>query len=116
MALDGIWAVEIYGLYGWESTGILIIEGKRALGGGNNHVSIGTCELTADGQVKFTLSVQYHGRVRTLFGESRENFSVAFAGKENNLMIEGTLMRPDRPEMAITCRLSKFAGVPAIPA
>jgi len=44
MTFDGIWAAQIYGVYGWESTGILILENGRVLGGGNNHYSIGTYE------------------------------------------------------------------------
>ncbi len=116
MRLDGIWAVEIYGVYGWESTGILILEDVRVLGGGNNHFSVGTCEISTDGKVKFSLFVQYHGTVRTLFGESSERFSVNFEGKFNDPIIEGTLGRPDRADMNISCRLSKCTDVPGVSA
>jgi hypothetical protein len=115
MTLDGIWTVEIYGVYGWESTGVIILEGGRALRGGNNHFSVGTCEISSYGQISISLFVEYHGHVRTMFGESQEKFSVNFEGKFNDPIIEGTLGRPDRVDMKITCRLTKCGDVPAIP-
>ena len=48
MSLDGIWTLEFYGAFGWESAGVLILEKGRALGGGNNHYSRGTYALEND--------------------------------------------------------------------
>ncbi|MFQ5352280.1 MAG: hypothetical protein ACE5D3_04320 [Candidatus Binatia bacterium] len=115
MALDGIWTGELYGVYGWESTGILILEKGRVLGGGNNHYSVGTYE-ESDDDVSLSFVVEYHGQVRTLFGESRRNISVNFEGKRDGSVIEGTLARPDRADMTVTCRLSKRADLSALPA
>ncbi len=111
MALDGIWATELYGIYGWESTGILVLDNGRALGGGNNHHSTGTYE-EIDGTVHIYLDVKYHGQVRTLFGESSENFSVKLNGRHEGLMIEGVLERTGRTDMSITCRLCKCCELP----
>ena len=116
MTLDGIWAVEIYGVYGWESSGVLIFEGERILGGGNNHFSVGTCKTSTEGEIHFSLFVKYHGRIRTLFGESREKFSVNFEGKFVDPIIEGTLERPDRDDMNISCRMAKCTDIPAVSA
>ena len=112
MALNGIWATELYGIYGWESTGILVLHNGHVLGGGNNHYSVGTCE-EVDGKVTISMDVKYHGQVRTLFGESRDSFSVRFRGDREGLVITGILERPDRDDMAITCRLSRCSELPA---
>jgi hypothetical protein len=48
MSIEGIWTLEFYGAFGWESAGVLILEKGRALGGGNNHYSRGTYALEND--------------------------------------------------------------------
>lgn len=109
--IDGIWAAQIYGVYGWESEGVLFLENGRVLGGGNNHYSVGSYTQSED-QLSMVLSVEYHGHVRTRFGESREKISVKFNGKQDGMEITGTLERPDRAAMTIACRLSKCAELP----
>ncbi len=113
MTIDGIWTSEIYGIYGWESTGILIMENGRVLGGGNRHFSKGVCEV-ADNKVKVTLDVQYHhGHTRTIFGEAGEKFQVTFSGEWEDNVISGYEGRPDHPSVSITARLTKCSEIPA---
>jgi len=59
------------------------------------------------------LTVEYHGQVRTLFGESRESITIKFSGQLIDTEIKGTLERTDLTAMHIACRLTKCAALPA---
>ena len=67
MSLEGLWTSEIYGLFGWENTGVLILTNGQAMGGGNNHYSVGSYSETG-GNVEISLQIEYHGTPRTVFG------------------------------------------------
>jgi len=54
MSPEGIWTNEMMGLFGWESTGVLILERGRAIDGGNHHYSFGSHETTDD-QIRISL-------------------------------------------------------------
>ena len=77
MALEGIWSVEVYGIYGWESNGVLVLDDGTAMGGGNHHFSVGRYRPTDDG-VEIELQVSYHGGPRTLLGAQMESFGLRF--------------------------------------
>jgi len=111
MAPEGIWSNEILGLFGWESTGILILEGGRAVDGGNHHFSIGTYE-SSDGQITISLKVEYHGTPRTMFGSADRNLSVRINGKLSADTIEGQAYRLDKPDQKISVKLTRRADLP----
>ncbi len=109
MSMTGIWSSEIFGLYGWENTGILIFDHGSAIGGGNHHYSEGSYKLSK-GRLSLSLTFHYHGHPRTLFGEARKEFSVLFKGEvAEDTEVTGSLFRPERPDMAITCRFKRRA-------
>ena len=110
MSIDGIWTLEFYGAFGWESAGVLILEKGRALGGGNNHYSRGTYTLAND-TVLITVEVDYFGTPRTMFGERETIFTVAFQGTRQEAMITGSISRPDKSILPLPFRLSKKADV-----
>lgn len=112
MSVNGIWTVEIYGIYDWEANGVLVLENGRALGGGNNHYSVGAYELL-DERMAMDLQVKYFGSPRTLFGESQRDIAIHFKGDQRDDVINGTMARPDKPGMVVTAKLTKNADLPA---
>ena len=110
MSLDGIWTLEFYGAFGWESAGVLMLEQGRALGGGNNHYARGTYALEND-TVLITVEVDYFGTPRTMFGERETIFTVAFHGTRHEARITGSVSRPDKSILPLQFRLSKKADL-----
>lgn len=111
MSVDGIWTSEIMGLFGWESIGVLLLEDGRAVGGGNLHYSTGSYQTSID-DVHFTLSVEFHGKPRTMFGSADKNLSVEIKGKIKDGVIEGSAYRMDKPDQNIAYRLTRRADIP----
>lgn len=111
MSLNGMWTVEIYGIYGWESTGVLSLEDGRAIGGGNNHYSMGIYTVLKDG-VEMDLDIDYFGSPRTMFGEARREITLRFEGEQEGDVIDGTLRRSDKPKMVLTARLTRKTALP----
>ena len=96
MSLAGIWAIEVASLYGWESRGILILGTAKEYitGGGRNHYSIGTYDLSGD-DVKITLDLHFYGQPLVLFGAQEKNISLVLEGKHEDGKITGTVANPD---------------------
>jgi len=111
--IDGIWSVEIFGMYGWESIGMLMLHEGHAVGGGNHHYAVGTCK-ESDGKISIKLTMKYKDVPRTLFGEAKNKFTVVFDGTRNSKKsrLQGTLHRPRKARMAVGCRLTKVGSVP----
>lgn len=111
--IDGIWSVEIFGMYGWESIGMLALNEGHAVGGGNHHYAVGGYE-ESDDRITIALTMNYGDVPRTLFGEAKNRFKVVFEGgwngKKNRL--RGTMHRPRRAKMAVGCRLTRQANLP----
>ena len=113
MKVDGIWRMEIFGMYGWESIGILVLSEGHVAGGGNHHYAIGSY-TEANHQLSITLSLNYKDVPRTLFGEARHEFTVIFESTysaEDN-RFRGSMHRPDKPQMSVACRLKRRADLP----
>ncbi len=88
MSVEGIWTSEILGLFGWETTGIVICENGRAIDGGNHHYSVGSYETSGD-QIHIALSVEYHSTPRTISGASDKTLKVEINGTVENDIIDG---------------------------
>ena len=63
MSLDGIWAFEIAGIYGWERVSTVYLEKGRYLGGGAFIYSKGSY-VTKGKKIKINLQVTQHGEMR----------------------------------------------------
>ena len=113
MMADGIWYVEIFGLYGWESIGILVLNEGHVIGGGDYHYAVGSYTGSND-KISISLTMNYKDVPRTLFGEARNTFEVVFEGtyKDKRDRFQGLLHRPHKAEMAVSCRLTRGAGLP----
>ncbi len=111
MSLDGIWTGEILGPYGWENTGVYVLEEGRILGGSNRHYSTGTYSLTGD-QYKASVLVHYYGPPRTIFGEKQEKFEINVEGKLSDGVIDGQIVRSDKPKSIVEYRMSRRMDIP----
>ena len=108
--IEGFWAAEYHGPFGWEGAGFLMLEGGQVIGGGRNHYSKGTYERKGK-KVTIDLSLNYFGEPRTLFGERVPKFDVHFEGKLRGKRIRGTSARPGKKVLPLEARLKYCAPV-----
>lgn len=111
MAFDGIWTSELLGLFGWETTGIVVIDDGRVIDGGNHHYSTG-CYRVTENEITISLTVEYHGTPRTIFGSADKHLSVEINGKLRGETIVGSAHRLDKPDQKITIKLTRRADLP----
>ena len=111
MSIEGLWTSEFYGLHGWESSGVLVLENGRAFGGGRHHFSTGSYEISGE-DLSMSIEIEYHGPPRTLFGSSDKKISLQLNGQIGNGMIEGSVFRSENPKMTLMFRLIKRADIP----
>ncbi len=89
MSLDGIWALEIANVYGWNRIGTVFLEKGRYLGASANFFSQGHYSSKGK-QVKIQHHVTRHGASDlTVFGEKSKYFSIEFEGKYKKDIILG---------------------------
>lgn len=110
MSIDGLWTSEIYGLHGWENTGVLVLKSGQAFGGGRNHYSVGTYTLSGN-DVGISIDIIYHGTPRTLFGSSDATLSLQLDGRHGGELIEGSIFRKDNLKQTLSVRLTKRADI-----
>lgn len=110
--LDGIWTGEILGPYGWENSGVYVLEGGRILGGNNRHYSSGTFQVT-DGVYTAKIAVHYYGQPRAIFGSQQTEFEIEVAGEVKADVIDATVTRPERAGKEVHYRMTKRTDIPA---
>ena len=106
MNIEGIWTIEIYGLYGWERKGILVLEDGRIVGGGNAHYTMGSYELTGQ-QFNARMKLHYYVATPVLFGEAADEITLILEGMLKKEVISGSIGRPDKPEQELPVRMLK---------
>ncbi len=111
MEVEGIWTGELYGPYGWENTGVYVLERNVMLGGNHRHYSTGTYQIAGD-QFTAQVSVNYYGPPRAIFGEKSENFEIELKGTLGNGVIEAQISRRDKPEFNVQYRLTRRIDIP----
>lgn len=112
MLVDGIWTGEILGPYGWENSGVYMLEEGRIIGGSNRHYSTGTYTV-ADGKYEASVTVHYYGPPRAIFGEEREEFNISVEGRVEDGVINGELVRSDKPQAFVGYRMTRRMDIPA---
>lgn len=113
MAAEGIWTGEILDPYGWESSGVYVLEKGRILGGSSRHYSAGTYRVSGD-TYKASVVVNYYGPPRTIFGESQERFKIEVSGTVGEGVIDAQIVRSDKPESPVRYRMTRRMDVPEI--
>lgn len=110
MAVDGLWSTEIFGLWGWEHRGVLVLTDGCAFGGGNNHHSKGSYSGDS-GEIRISLEISYHGTPRTMFGATERDFALKIQGRLEDGKITGAMHRSDRPELKLPVRLTRRSNL-----
>jgi len=111
MSIEGIWTGEIYSPYGWENTGVYVLEHGLVLGGNNRHYSSGRYTVSGD-TYKAQITVHYYGPPRAVFGEKREEFEIEVTGQIRESVIEAQVLRPDKRDFAIQYRMTRRMDIP----
>jgi len=111
MNVEGIWTGEVYGPFGWESRGIFVMEKGRIIGGDHRQYSTGAYKMTRD-RFQASLTVHYYGPPQTTFGEAREQFTTELEGVVKKGVMTGTILRPDKGQFSLQCRLIKRMDLP----
>ena len=111
--VDGIWYVEIFGLYGWESIGYLVLNEGHVVGAGDHHHAVGSY-TESDGEVSVSMTMNYKDVPRTLFGEAKNRFKVVFEGTHtaSKKRIQGFMQKRRKSKMKVACRCTKTANIP----
>jgi hypothetical protein len=109
--IEGIWSVEIVGLFAWEHIGIAVLENGRVITGGNNHYAVGTYKFSGK-QVTITMRVEYFGKPRIMFGSKEKTIKLKIAGKIHDGVIEA-VARHKSTDKEIPCRMTRCADIPA---
>lgn len=112
MSIEGIWTGEIHGPYGWENSGVYLLENGRIIGGNNRHYSTGRYSVTGT-SYKADIVVHYYGPPRSIFGEKKERFEIEVKGEVGDGVIEARVERADRPQFNVEHRLTKRMDLPS---
>ncbi len=111
MSIEGLWTAEIHGLQEWENAGVIVLHGGHALGGGRQHYSIGTYDCPGE-DFSMSLTINYHGTPRTLFGSADKTLSIKVDGQVQRDEILGSAFRVESPNQSLAFRLTKRADMP----
>lgn len=118
MSLDGIWVLEIAGVFGWERMSSVFLEKGRYLGGGSIFYTQGSY-TTKKNQVKFNLELTRHNhRDKTVvYGQIRKQFRTVVKAKVKKNEILGTMRLEGNKSTAekYHIRLLRMADLPKIP-
>ena len=111
MSIEGVWTGEFYGPYGWENSGVYVLYDGAIVGGSNRHYSTGTYSVSGSAY-KAKVHVNYYNAPRAIFGETRDEFEIEVTGDVGDGVINAQIVRPEKPEFSVTCRLRRRADPP----
>ena len=117
MILDGVWATEIMGLFGWDRTGISFLDKGNILGGSAEFFHHGNYVTEHDNKVKIRLHIMNHGDKVSIYGEKRSEFSVIIKAtyQEDEIKGHATLVGARSDDVRYSCRLLKIGDLPKFP-
>ena len=111
-SIEGVWTAEIYGPYGWENNGTYVLDRGRVLGGSDRHYAAGHYRFI-DNNYRAEITVNFHGKPRTIFGERCDRFEIVVIGTSDNGVIEAQMDRKDKSGFGVRYRMTKRLGLPA---
>ena len=110
MSLDGIWKVEILGVYDWEALTTAFLHDGRYWAGSADHYTVGSYDVDGD-KVISNVTTVLHGKSRTLFGKNVARHKIRFEGEVSNDTIKGTATN-DEGKFVVQFRATKLADLP----
>ena len=109
MSLDGVWKIEMLGVYGWEAWATAFLEDGLYRAGGADHYATGTFVQHDDSVMVSTEMVVYDPH-RTMFGKRDSEYQVRFEGRHANDTIDGHAKDADG-SLLVRFRASKVADL-----
>ncbi len=107
---EGIWSLQIGSDFGWRTSGILILENGRALGGNDRAYAYGAYE-ESEGKLRISVHLHYYRSPRFLFGVKEKDLDLLLVGKRLQDTVEGQAERRNMPGMTLPVRLTWRAPV-----
>ncbi len=116
MSVDGIYAFEIGGIFGWELMSTVVLEKGRYIGGGADFSTQGTY-VTDGKKVKIKLEVTQYNEHGIVWGEKRKHFSSVITAKCKGKTIEGNVRLKGAQSTTVQypVRLLRVANLPPFP-
>jgi hypothetical protein len=110
MGVNGIWKIEMLGPYGWESTATAFLKEGKILAGSQDHYTVGSYEVSGN-KIKIDAKGVVFGKVRTLFGDKKEEINLNFEGEVNGDEFAG-LTSDESSKYTIAFRAIRLADLP----
>ena len=118
MSIDGIWVLEVAGVFGWERLSTIFLEKGRYLGGGSAFFTQGDYVVKKN-KVRFNLQITKHNSKdkTVIYGERHKQFSTQMKAKIKKDKIVGVMHLVGAKSTAekYHVRLLKKADLPKIP-
>ena len=89
MNVNGVWKVEMLGLYGWEPIVTAFLQDGDYKSGAAEHYSTGKYKVSGK-KIKISADTVQHGKVRTAFGKSEKKLTLKLKGEIDGNLINGS--------------------------
>ena len=94
MSLDGVWKIEMLGLYGWEAWATAFMVSGQYRAGSADHYATGSYEQLDD-SVVITAETVVYDQSRPMFGKRGSEYQVRFEGRLTEDGIDGHATETD---------------------
>lgn len=88
MAIEGIWRVEMWGPYGWETVSTAFLDQGAYRAGSDRHFALGRY-AEADGRLSAEVTVTNYRDNTAFFGKNEPVFRLNLAGEINGPTVTG---------------------------
>ena len=109
MDMNGVWSVEMLGLYDWEPVATAFLEDGVYRSASENHYSTGHYEVSGN-RVEISVVGVQHGTTRTLFGKKQKKMDLKFEGEIDGNQVKGHV-QDDKGIYQISFRSTRLADL-----
>ncbi|HLI12817.1 MAG TPA: GrlR family regulatory protein [Alphaproteobacteria bacterium] len=112
--LEALYVVEFGDVLGgvYRNGGVVVLETNRIFGGDSGYYYLGS--FTPNGSsISAELRVVRHNlNIPSVWGDNAQEFSIRLEGVRHGGVIEGRMVRADRPGIQLPVRLTRKADLP----
>lgn len=109
MSLDGVWKIEILGVYGWEAWATAFLDSGRYWAASATHYTTGSYEQRDDVVVLSGHTAVYDPH-QAMFGKQGSDYRIDFEGRHTDDRIDGHAKETDG-SVLMRFRASKVADL-----
>jgi len=96
--IEGIWKIQMLGIYDWETTGTAFLQDGKYWAGGNDHYTVGT--YTFDGsEVIVDATIFAYKNTQAIFGKKCSQYKLRYYGQLEGDVIKGEAKDGKNPLM-----------------